>query len=361
MVELEQKPTQFLTFTIGEKTTQVPLQQTYGAKEVMTTLRGLGMGIHATKVYDLLNQLTESQSNPQNDGRLRYKLSQEEFGTTIDHFIQRRESRDGEKVRPYIIDPTNQTVIELRGISDQTWAIYEPLLNALRKTRRQTESGETQIAPIDYQEVRSLFPKNTSPKQIHMLCYKLKKALAPHGWSIDRQGKGHIKPLQAPWFLRGPADNDIQNKVEPKAKRQANPRDMAVLEQKKRIALEQFDRLAFGTCLLHSCVSILTNPEAKKIFTKNLEQLMSSHLPKGISLQDVIGEKTPEEYFQESIRVAVNSMAGKTYEELSEIQQKIMPRWNLLKKQSGQRPDMVIFERFTSSPVLVFLKDTNHS
>ena len=77
---------------------------------------------------------------------------------------------------------------------------------------------------------------------------------------------------------------------------------------------------------------------------------MLSLLPKDLQLKDIIDNKTPLEYFQERINDVVNSMAGKTYEKLSEIQQKIMPLWNELKKQSGQHPKTVIFEHFNSDP-----------
>lgn len=163
-----------------------------------------------------------------------------------------------------------------------------------------------------------------------------------------RAGKGRRKPFDAPWFLRGPDDNGVQNKPQLKPKQQ-NTYDMTVNEQKKRVTLKQFDPLDFGTSLLHQSLSNLTNPDAKEVFTNDPARLMSSLLPTEIKLQDIIGDKTPQEYFQERIQEAINSMAGKAYQELPQKQQPIVPLWNTLKKQSGQHPKTVILEHFSMS------------
>lgn len=266
-------------------------------------------------------------------------------------FIEMQESAKRPNIRFFLI--ADDTTIQLSGITDYKWKIYEPLLNALRATRKQTESGEIQITPLAYEIVRKFFPENASKNSMFFTVFReLNKALAPNGWSVVREGQGPKKPVGAPWFLKGPNDNGVKAKgvlKVPKQDNMSDSTDSSTKEKKRALerAVEEFDRIAFGTSLLRLCLSSLTRPDAKESFTKNPGQAMSILLPPGLKLQDIIGEKTPQEYFQESIRMAVNSMAGKTYEELSEKQKPIMPFWNKLKIDSGQRPDMVIFQHFS--------------
>ena len=222
-------------------------------------------------------------------------------------------------IRSFLI--ADETTIKLSGISDYKWKIYEPLLNALCTTRAQTESGEIQITPLASEIVKSFFPENVEENSMLYTAFQeLNKALAPNKWSVIREGQGLKKPVDAPWFLRGPDDNVVQIKLQ--------PYDSVFTEEKKRAvehAVEQFDRMAFGASLLHRSLSYLTNPDAKAISTKDPVQIMSNLLPKDLQLKDIIENKTPLEYFQESIRMAVNSMAGKTVKELSEKQKPIVP------------------------------------
>ena len=254
-------------------------------------------------------------------------------------------------IRSFLI--ADETTIKLSGISDYKWKIYEPLLNALCTTRAQTESGEIQITPLASEIVKSFFPENVEENSMLYTAFQeLNKALAPNKWSVIREGQAPKKPVDAPWSLRGPDDNVVQIKLQPKEPNQENIYGSVFTEEKKRAvehAVEQFDRMAFGTSLLHRSLSYLTNPDAKAISTKDPVQIMSNLLPKDLQLKDIIENKTPLEYFQESIRMAVNSMAGKPVEELSEIRKPIVPLWNRLKIDSGQRPDRVIFKHFNGT------------
>ena len=260
-------------------------------------------------------------------------------------FIRRENTAKRPNIRSFPV--ADGAIIELSGITDYKWGIYEPLLNALRATRKQTESGEMQIIPLAYEIVKSSFTENVSAKSTFNTAFQeLNRALVPSGWSVVKE-QGPKKPIGAPWFLRGPDDNGVYNKGVSKVPKQGDAYEGVIAEQRKRLAVAQFDRMAFGTSLLHLCLSHLTNPDAKATFTKDPGEVMSSLLPRGLKLQDIIGEKTPTKYFQESIQEAVNSMTGKTYEELSKTQQPIMPSWNQLKIDSGQHPVMIICKRFS--------------
>lgn len=253
------------------------------------------------------------------------------------------ESVKSKNIRSFEI--TDGEIIEPEGITHYKWLTCEPLLNALRTTRIQTESGEVQISPISYEKVRSLFPKGTRWTTIYNSLQMLNNSLAPSGWSILRQGEATKKPIDAPWFLRGP-DDGAQNNEQP------NPQQKTISNrtlggEKREAALKQFDPLAYGDRLLLSFLTNVLHPEFEKNFTKDLCQFMSSCLPADLKLRDILGNKTPQECFQEIIKNSINSMAGKTYEELSEIQQKIMPRWNELKINSGQHPKIAISEHFS--------------
>ena len=351
MVELEQRPVEFLTFERGDITANVPAKNFYTTKDVTNTLALLGIKQNSTKTYDMIGQLPANSeiSNP-NDRRVVRKLTQDDLRNIIELSIQKHESP--KNIRAYAI--SSEATIELRGITDYKWKICEPLLNELRSTRKQTEEGVIQTTPLAYKIVKSFFPESAALKQLmlYTIFPDLNRALAPSGWSVVREGQGPKKSINAPWFLRGPDDNGVYDKGVPKAPNQENMYDSAstFTKEKKRAverAVKQFDRMAFGTSLLHLCLSNLTNPGAKTSFTKNLAQAMSRFLPIGLKLQDVIGKETPQEYFQELIRETVNnSMVGKSHEDLPEKQQEIMPLWNQLKIESGQRPDMVIFEHF---------------
>lgn len=336
-----------MTFTNGEKTAEVPHKDTYNAKDVISTLALFGIKKQSKAIYTEL--VSRSTTPTQPDLRIRHVITQDYFERIIQHFIQMQESVKRPNIRSFSI--ADETTIKLFGITDYKWKIYEPLLMALRATRKQIESGELQITPIAYEVVKRFFPENASEDSMfYTVFHELNKALAPNGWSVIREGEGTKKPVDAPWFLRGPDDNVVQNKRVSKVPKQEDIYASVVAnerKERKRVAVEQFDRMAFGTFLLHLCLSNLTNPDAKAIFTNNPAQVMSSLLPTGLELQDIIGEKTPQEYFQESIQAAVNSMAGKNYEELSEKQKLIVPLWNRLKIDLGQRPDMVIFKHFS--------------
>ncbi len=259
----------------------------------------------------------------------------------------KKHESSAENVRPYAIDIASETTIELTGITDHNWKVCKPLLDKLRETRKQTESGEIQSAPIPFREIRKMFPEKISQQTIFKSFRILNIALSPSGWSVIRVGEKPIKPVYAPWFLRGPEDNGVQNKGQSKQPKRENIHDKTVSEDKKQVAMKRFDRLAFGTSLLHQCLSNLTHPDAKAIFTKDPAQAMLSLLPTDIKLQDLIDKKTPLEYFQESIENAVNSMRGRNYQQLSEKQQTIIELWEELKKQSGQPPKTVVFEHFS--------------
>lgn len=343
MVELEQRPVKSLAFTYRDLTANAPVQQDYTAKDVMDTLALLGIKKQSKIIYaELVSYLT---TPIQPDLRIRHVITQDGFTRIIQHFIQMQEFAKRPNIRSFLI--ADETTIQLSGITDYKWKIYEPLLNALRATRKQTESGEIQIIPLAYEIVKSFFPENASEDSMfYTVFHELNKALAPNGWSVIREGQGSKKPVHAPWFLRSPDDNVVQNKRQPKPNKES-VFDRTVSKEKKQALVEQFDRMAFGTFLLHLCLSNLTNPDAKAIFTNNPAQVMSNLLPTGLKLQDIIGEKTPQEYFQELIQAAVNSMAGKTYEKLSEKQQSIMQLWNRLRTDSGQYPKMVIFQHFS--------------
>lgn len=344
MVELEQKLVKPLAFTYRDITANAPAQQTYTAKDVMNTLALLGIKKQSKAIYTEL--VSHSTTPTQPDLRIRHVITQDGFKRIIQNFIQMRESAKRPNTRSFLI--ADETIVELSGITDYKWKIYEPLLNALRATRKQTESGEIQITPIAYEIVKRFFPENASEDSMfYTVFHELNKALTPNGWSVIREGQGPKKPIDAPWFLRGPDDNVVQNKRVSKIPKQDNIYDSDRAEQRKHLAVGQFDRMAFGTSLLHLCLSNLTNSDAKAIFTNNSAQVMSNLLPTGLKLQDIIGEKTPQGYFQESIRMAVNSMAGKNYEELSEKQQAITQLWNRLRIDSKQHPKMVIFQHFS--------------
>lgn len=335
-----------MTFLNGDITANPPVKQTYTSRDVFETLGQLGIKKHYTTIYaGLLELAPRSRISTPDDGHIHYSLPQDDFKRIIHHFIQMQESPRRPNIRSFEI--TDGTTIELRGINDFNWKVCKPLLDELRTTRKQTESGEIKITPVPFKEVRRLFPSNTSQQSIFRLFKILNTAINPSGWSIIRVGEGPRKPVDAPWFLEGPNDNGVQNKGQPKKPVQKNIFDRSISEERRQIAEKTFDRIAFATSLLLNCVANLSHPDAKAIFTKDATQLMLSLLPTNVRLQNVIGEKTPQEYFQESIQMAINDMAGKTYEELPEQQKPIMPFWNILRIESGKPPKTVIFEHFS--------------
>lgn len=262
--------------------------------------------------------------------------------------VQKREPRDTKKDRLYLIDIANEIVIKLQGITEYKWKIYEPLLDALRTTRTQTETGEIQTTPITRQEVKSFFPEKVSDGIINNAFQDLNKAMSHSGWSVDREGRKSKIPIDAPWYLSGPDENGDQKNGQATKSKQEDIYVTSVNEQRKRIAEKHFDRIDYGTKLLHSWLTHHTNPNAKKFFTTNLEEFMSNYLPPDLKLDRIIGKKTSKEAFQELIGDVLKSMEGKTYEELPEIQKPILPMWNSLKKQSGQHPKTIILESFST-------------
>lgn len=362
MVEVEKRPVEFLTFTTGEKTAQVERKDIYKVKDATNTLASLGIKQHTTRTYKIINHLVPNStiSNP-NDRRVLHSLSQEDLTKIIEYSIQDHESRNTQNVRPYAIDTANETIIELRGITDYKWRMFEPLLDMLRTTREQTESGETQIIPMPYVEVQEFFPEDTPTKSIHTAFLELNTALAPNGWSIMRKGEGPRKPIDAPWFLRGPDDNGLQSTRNPVYAQLRREYNKSVAEQRSETAEKRFDHEVFETSLLLHCVSNLSNPYAKATFTKNPVQAMTSILTADVRLQKIIGDEIPPlEFFKKSIEGATKRMRGKTREELSEIQEKILPMWNRVRIDYGQHPKTVIFEHFSQPDYNIPLDQKNN-
>jgi len=346
MVESEQKPPQFLTFKHADATATIPVQATYIANDVMKINSALGINLDPSRIYEVIRRLAPNSKVPnQDDLRITHSLTQHDLQSVVKHFIESDEAKKNKNIRSFEI--TDDEIIDLEGITDFYWIICEPLLNALRTTRNQTESGEIQITPIPFKEVRKLFPDKISQQTIFKLFKILNTSLNPSGWSIEQEGKGPKKPFDAPWFLSGPDDNGVQNKRQPEKPKQKNIFERNLADLRRESAKKNFDRIDFGTGLLHCSLSHLIHPEAKKTFTKNLKDFMSSFLPPDLKLQDVIGDKTLQEYFADSINVAEQNASGKKYEQLSVKQKAIVNSWFLLELESGNDPKTVIFEHFS--------------
>lgn len=108
MVESERKPQEFLTFTSGENTAQIPLRQTYNPKDVINTLAVLGIKQQSTETYKIINKLAPNSriSSTSQDNRVRHSLTQEDLTNIVEHSIQKHESARNKPVKNYTLPDT---------------------------------------------------------------------------------------------------------------------------------------------------------------------------------------------------------------------------------------------------------------